>query len=62
MGSISKLSDGQALAITSMYASRVPLSSSDELIGMLASAGVTEGVPGEGSERREHQGLTSWTK
>jgi hypothetical protein len=34
--------DDKAYAVTSMYASRVPLSSGEEVIGMLVSAGVTE--------------------
>ena len=47
----------QAMAVTSMYASRVPLSSGEELIGMLASAGVTEEALVKGVREGSIKGL-----
>jgi hypothetical protein len=47
----------EAYAVTSMYASRVPLSSGEEVIGMLVSAGVTEEALVKGVRQGSIKGL-----
>jgi hypothetical protein len=46
-----------ACAVTSMYAHRVPLSTEDEVVGMLASAGVTEAALVKGIQNKTIAGL-----
>ena len=47
----------QACAVTSMYAHRVPLSTEDEVVGMLASAGVSEAALIKGIKNKTIAGL-----
>jgi hypothetical protein len=54
---VSQTESDHACAVTSMYAHRVPLSTEDEIVGMLASAGVTEATMMKGIKNKTIAGL-----